>query len=470
MRGSITPSQRSSNDEESRIEGRHRSVPGGEGRKRSIKTALIGAAFLLLVLLVIGVIPRIKRRAELSATASEHSTALPAVTAAAPKRSESGGALMLPATTQAIQETIIYARTAGYVKKWYVGMGMQVREGQLLAEIETPETDQQLHEARQQASEAEQTIAQSQSELGEAQASLEEAEAALKQSRTQLELARVNLERSKTLVSHGVVSRQDTDDKQATYDAKAADVEAAQATVRAKQALVKAQQSAINSRQSNFNARQANSQRIAEMQSFGRITAPFAGMITARNVEVGALIGENGALSNGNGLFRLARLDIIRIFINVPQTYIASIEKGLQVDVEVKELPQKIFKGEVIGTSHSIDPATRTFMAEARVKNPDQQLVSGMYAQVKFALPATGRNLLIPASALVVDPEGTQALVLRPDQTVHVQRISIGRDYGKEIEVLSGLQGEELIITNPTDALREGTRVKRSMAGEGVVN
>jgi multidrug efflux system membrane fusion protein len=469
VRVSISPPQRSDHDEETQIVGTQRSAPGG-GRKRSVKTAAIGIASLLLLLLVIGVVPRIKRRGELSAAAREQASALPTVTVASPRQATTGGELTLPATTQAIQETVIFARTQGYVKKWYVGMGMQVREGQLLAEIETPETDQQLREARQQASEAEQTIAQSQSELGEAQASLEQAEAAVKQARTGLELARVNLDRSKTLVAHGVVSRQDTDDKQAAYDARAADVEAAQATVRAKQALVKAQQSSINSRQSNFNARQANSQRIVELQSFGRIVAPFSGTITARNVEVGTLINENGALSNGNGLFRIARLDIIRIFINVPQTYIATIDKGMLVDVEVKELPQRLFKGAVIGTSHSIEPATRTFMAEARVQNPEKQLVSGMYANVKFALPASDQHLMIPASALVVNPEGTQAMLLRPDQTVHVQKIEIGRDFGKEIEVLSGLKGDELIITNPTDALREGTRVKRSMAGEGVVN
>ncbi|MBS1812434.1 MAG: efflux RND transporter periplasmic adaptor subunit [Acidobacteria bacterium] len=430
-------------------------------RKRS-KTAFFGVALLLIILLIAGILPRLKRHNELAAMTHEQEQSLPVVTVAGPRKAEATNELILPATTQAIQETMIYARHGGYVRRWLAGMGQDVRAGQLLAEISAPESDQQLGAARQEAVEAEQTVTQTRSELGQVQASLEQAEASLKQARTNLELARVNLERSKTLVAQGVVSQQDTDDKQALYDARQADLEAAQANIRARQAAVKAQQSAIDSKAAGFKARQANVQRLEEIHSFQRVVAPYDGTITARNVEVGVLISATGATPTGTGLFRLAKMDIIRVFINVPQTYVTAMEKGLPAEVQVKELPQKVFTGNVIGTSHYIDPATRTLMVEVRVPNPTRQLLPGMYAQVKFALPSVQDAVIIPATALVANAEGTQVLTLRPDQTVHVQKIEVGRDYGKEIEVIAGLQGDESIITNPSDALHEGTRVQVS--------
>ena len=427
---------------------------------KGTKTALAGGVLLLLVLLVIGILPRLKRQTELTATARETQPTLPLVTLVTPHQAPATSELLLPATTQAIQETIIYARQGGYVRRWYAGMGQTVKAGQLLAEIEAPETNQQLNVAQQEATEAEQTTTQARSEFSQSQAALEQAQAALKQTRTNLELARVNLERSKTLVAEGVVSRQDTDDKQAHFDARQADVEAAQATIRERQAAVKAQQSAIDSRQAGFNARQANVQRLVEMHSFQKVIAPYAGVITARNVEVGVLINANGSPANGNGLYRIAKMETIRIFTNVPQTYLAVMQRGLPTEIIVKELPQRAFKGNVIGTSHSIDPVTRTLMVEVRVPNRDQQLLPGMSVQVKFVLPTQHRGVIIPATALVVNSEGTQVMLMRPDQTVHLQKIEVGRDLGKEIEIIAGLQGDESIISNPNDSLHEGTRVQ----------
>jgi len=431
---------------------------------RSAKTALTAGAILLVLLLVAGIVPRLKRHSELSAIAKDQEQALLIVNLVTPHLADPTSELILPATTQAIQETTIYARTSGYVRRWLAGMGEHVRVGQLLAEIATPEMDQQLREARQQTAEADQNVMQSRAELAQAQAGLEQAEAALKQARTNLELARVNLERSKTLVAQGVVSRQDTDDKQAIFDARQADVEAAQATVRVRQATIKAQQSAIESKQSTLSARQANAERVADLQSFQKVTAPFSGIITARNLEVGMLVNSSGGLANNNGLYRVSRLDTIRVFINVPQTYAPAIHPGLQAEIEVKELPQKKFAGQVIGTSNSIDPASRTLLVEVRVPNPDERLLPGMYAQIKFSLLATRRAVVIPVSALAVGSEGTQVLILRPDQTVHYQKVEVGHDLGKEVEILSGLAGDESVIANPTDALREGTRVQAAKA------
>ena len=439
-------------------------------RARIGRTALLGGAGLLVLLLAAGILPRLRQRTELAEAARDQQRASLAVTVAAPKPGAPTSELVLPANTQAIQETIIYARTGGYVRRWHAGMGQKVRAGQLLAELDAPLTEQQLREARQQATEAEQTVIQARSELSQAQAALEQAQAAQKQARTNLEIARLNLERARTLVAQGVVSQQETDDKQALYDARLADLEAAQANVRARQAAVQAQTSAIESRVAGFKARQANVQRLVELQGFEKVTAPYEGTITARNIEVGVLINENGALSSGNGLYRIARLDTIRIFIYVPQTYFALMRPGLPAEIRVRELPDKVFTGNVVGTSHAIDPATRTLMVEVRLPNRDETLLPGMYAQVRFALPVSRPTLLVPVSALVVNADSTQLMLLRPDQTIHIQKVEIGRDLGKEIEIVSGLAPDDLVVTNPSDAFREGLRVEvekpASRAGE----
>lgn len=433
---------------------------GLEPESRVSKTPFIAGGFLLATLLVIGILPRLKRHSELAASAQQQERAVPAVETVKPRPTDATNELLLPATTQAIQDTIVSARTSGYVRRWLVGMGQFVRAGQLLAEIDVPETNQLLSEAQQETAEANQNVAQGRAELAQAQAGLEQSEATLKQARTNLELARVNLERSKTLVAQGVLSRQDLDDKQAIFDARQADVEAAQASIRLRQSAIKAQQSAIDARMSTSSARQANAQRIAEIKSHQRVVAPFDGTITARYIEVGTLITPSGGTSTAAGLYKLSRLDTIRIFVSVPQTFAPAVQPGLEAEVIVKELAPRKYTGKVIGTSHSVDPVSRTMLAEIRVANPDQQFLPGMYAQVKFMLPTTKHSVLIPAGALVVNGAGTQVILIRGDQAAHYQAVEVGRDFGKEVEIVSGLDGSEAIVATPSDSLREGMRVQ----------
>lgn len=434
--------------------------PASRTAGRSPRTALIAGVLLFAVLLVAGILPRLKRNADLAAVANEQQQSALLATVATPRAGEATNELTLPATTQAIQDTIIYAKTGGTVRRWYAGLGQHVKTGQLLLELDIAYVGQELNEARQQAVEAEESIAQANSGVAQAQAALEQAEAALKQARTNLQLARLNQERANTLVAQGVVSRQEADDKQALFEARQADVEAAQATVRVRQAELKTQQTEIDLRQSARKAREANVGRLAERQGFERVTAPYDGIITARNIEVGARILENGATGTGLGLYRITKQDVIRVFIAVPQTYAPAMRAGLPVTMRVKELPQRSFSGQVFGTAHIIDPASRTMMVEVRFPNRDEQLLPGMYAEVKFSLPAAQRAWLIPASALVANAEGTQVLTVRADQTVHTIKVELGRDLGKEIEVVGGLVGDETIITNPTDAFREGVKVQ----------
>jgi RND family efflux transporter MFP subunit len=424
------------------------------------KTPFIGVGLLLFTLLIVGVLPRIKRQSELAASAQQQEQAAPVVETVLPRPAEATNELQLPATTQAIQELVVAARTSGYVRRWLVGIGQPVRAGQLLAEIDVPEANQQLLEAQQEAAEANQNVAQGKEELAQAQATLEQSEASLKQARTNLELARVNLERSKTLVSQGVLSRQDLDDKQAAFDARQADVEAAQATVRSRQSAIKAQQSAIDARQATSSARKATAQRFADLKSFQQVVAPFDGVATARYVEVGTLITPSGGTATQPGLYKISRLDTIRVFVNVPQSYAPAVHAGLETTVEVKELAPRKYTGKVIGTANSVDQTSRTMFAEIRVPNPDHQFLPGMYAQVKFTLPATRRSVLIPAGALVVNAAGTQVILARPDKTAHYQAVEVGRDFGKEVEIIGGLSGGEAVVATPSDSMREGMRLQ----------
>ena len=423
-------------------------------------TPLIAGILLLGILLAIGILPRLRRNAEIKALALEHSSSVVKVDVIKPHPSLASNDLTQPATTQAIQETIVAGRTSGYVRKWYVDIGAKVRAGQLLAEIDVPENIQLLNEAQRQAQEAEQAVTQGKAEIAQAQAAVEQAEATVRQAKTNLELARINIERSRTLVAQGVVSRQDTDDKQAVYDARQADYEAAQAALRAKQSAIKAQQSINEGRIFNSSARKANAQKFADIKSLQRIVAPYDGIITARWVENGTLVNATGGTANNPGLFKVSKVGTIRVFSSVPQTYAPSIQIGLPARVEVKELAPKVYAGKVVGTSHAIDPASRAMVAEVRVSNDDGRFLPGMYAQVKFSIPRTTTSYLVPAGALVTNAEGTQVIVVRPDNTAHFQVVEIGRDFGKEIEILSGLKGDEQIVATPSDELGEKTKVE----------
>jgi membrane fusion protein, multidrug efflux system len=241
-----------------------------------------------------------------------------------------------------------------------------------------------------------------------------------------------------------------------------ADVESAHANVQLRQANVRAMQASIDARRSGLQARQANTQRVAELLSFRRVIAPFSGVITARNIDVGSLIQSGEAAGNtnsGGGLFRIARNEVIRVFVNVPQTHAASIRTGLKADIQVRELPQQAFTGEVVHTANALDPATRTLLAEVQVPNPSLQLLPGMYAQVKFALPPATRAMVIPASALIVRADGQFVAVIREGKA-HFQKVEVGRDSGQDIEIVSGLSGDESVVITPSDALTEGGAVK----------
>lgn len=316
--------------------------------------------------------------------------------------------LVLPANVTAAMETTIYARANGYVERWLVDLGDNVKEGQLLAVLATPEVDQQLAQARQQ----------------------------LNQAQADFELARVSAQRWRQLAEKSVVSKQDNDTRQQQYQSATGEVKAAQANV----------------------------ERLAETQGFKNVVAPFAGTITLRSLDVGTLVTAGGG-SGGTPLYKLATTDPLDIYVNVPQTNVGSVKVGLEVDLLVPEFPDKAFKGKVIRTAGAIDPTSRTLLTEVEVPNPKNTLFAGMYAQVKFTFTDQNTPLIIPANAFVFRTEGPQVATLSNDNKIHWQSIEVGRDFGKDMEVTKGLQENQRIVLNPTDDLKEGLQVQ-AKAGE----
>lgn len=378
---------------------------------------VLAAGIVLTGLLTVGTLPRLQRQAQFAETINVAHASVPAVHVVTPRLALAATDVVLPGSIQAIEETPIYARANGYLRQRLVDIGDHVRNGQLLAEIETPELDQQLMQAR---------------------ANLQQARATLVQTHATLELARITAERWDELERRELVARQEADQQRSALAVSQATFNAVQATV---------------------NAQEANVRQLETMQSFRRVMAPFDGIITARNVEAGALITA-GSSTTTPQLFTVARIDTLRIYVNVPQPVVPSIQPGQTAQVLVQEFPQRSFTGQVIRTANALDPTSRTLLTEVQLSNRDATLLPGMYGQVKFVITRANSPWLIPANTLVIRPDGPQVAILGEDHTVHYQKVIVGRDYGTEVEIISGLDGAESLITNPTGDLAEGTPVQ----------
>lgn len=347
------------------------------------------------------------------------------------KRSAASSEVQLPGNVQPVQEALMYARTSGYVRRRLVDIGDRVNAGQLPAEIEAPEADQELLQAR----------------------------ASLLQVRANADLAKMTAQRWSQLEREQVVPHQQAEEKQAAYAVSTANVTAAQANVKAVNENVNAVQAQVRAQEANVQAQEANVRRLETLQGFQKVTAPFAGIIMARNVEVGALISA-GSNTTSRELFRLAQMDTVRVFANVPQTYIAGIQPGQSAEVVVRELPQKTSAGKVMRTASALDAASRTLPVEVHVNNPEQAILPGMYAQVKLQTTRPTPPLLVPSNALIIRADGPQVALVLHDQTVRYQKVQVERDYGTAVEIASGLKGDESLVINPTSALLDGTAVK----------
>jgi membrane fusion protein (multidrug efflux system) len=368
-------------------------------RRPAIWAPVLAVCFVAL-LMAVGVRRQVQTRAELAQDAKNN--AIIAVNVVAVKRDEKPHGLILPGNVQAFQSTSIYARTDGYLARWLVDIGDHVDKGQLLAEIETPEIDKEFEQARAQ-------VAQAQSNE---------------------RIAKLTADRWQYLVQRNVVAKEENEVNQAASQTSTATLAAAQ----------------------------ANLERLGQLEGFKKILAPFAGTITSRQVDVGTLVSSGGGTS-GTLLFTLAQTDPLRVFVYVPQTNVPSIRTGIAAQLLVPEYPARDFEAHVVRAAGALDPASRTLLTELEIPNHDGALFPGMYAQVKFSLQEANATIIIPENAFIFRSEGPPVATVDEHNRIHWQTIQVGRDFGTEMEVLSGLQSNTRVVTNPTDDLREDLEV-----------
>jgi RND family efflux transporter MFP subunit len=361
-----------------------------------------------LVLLIVGAYTLLERRSQYQTLASEtEKMAVPTVSVIHPTVEPGQEDLVLPSTTQAYTESPIYARTSGYLKKWYHDIGSHVRQGELLADIDTPEVDQQLSQAR--------------ADLGTSKANED--------------LSKITATRYQELIKTDGVSKQEVDNAVGDYAAKKASSQSSEANVR----------------------------RLEELESFKHIYAPFSGVITRRDIDIGNLINAGNG-GSGQELFNLAQTDPIRAYVRVPEIYAPTIHGGLGASLELSQYPGRRFEGKVVRSADAIDLASRTLNTEVDVPNKTGELLPGGYAQVHLEVKVTGEHLQVPVNALLFRAEGLRAVIIDENHKTHLQALTIGRDYGTTLEVLQGLKATDWIVLNPADSLEEDMPVNVKQA------
>lgn len=390
-----------------------------------------GAVVLLLVLIAIGAFPRLARQRAALAAVREAPATHPVVSIIHAQHGEPTSELELPGNIEPLYSANLYARVDGYLERRNVDIGARVKSGQLLAVISSPEVDQQLLQAR--------------ATLAQAEASLLQARAALEQAKANAELSRLTKERDLPLGAQHAISQQIVDSAVQAYDARVADVSAATANITAAEA--------------NITANRANVSRLQQMQQFEHIVAPFDGVITERNVERGDLVNAANATS-GKPLFSIAQSGTVRIQVDVPQSEAVNIRDGQQASVNVNERLGRTYTGIVTRNAAALNSAARTMLTEVQVDNKDASLLPGMYAQVKFTLPQQRASLIIPTSSLVIDHSGMHVVTVDDSHIIHFVPVTIGKDMGKQIEILNGLHGTESLVASPGDLLNEGEHVE----------
>ena len=373
-------------------------LPPAPGRK-----ALIIVAVLLLVLLLAGGFTMLSRVTHERALAKEtERETIPTVAVVYPQSEKPDEDLVLPGSLLAFEESPIYARTSGYLVRWYKDIGSRVTQGELLAKIDTPEVDQELNQSR----------------------------AARQQTLAQLELAKISADRWENLRKTDSVSAQEADQQTSGY----------------KQA------------QANLAAADANVRRLEQLEGFKEVYAPFSGVLTRRNVDPGALINA-GAGAAGRELFDIARVDPLRVYTSVPQAYAPFIKVGAKTFVTLQEFPGEKFVASIARTAESIDPGTRTLLTEVDVPNKDGRLLPGSFGEVHFAVGNNVNKVTVPVNAMLFRSQGAQVAVIGPDNKIQLRSINIGRDYGTTLEILGGVAPTDHVVINPADSLEDGQQV-----------
>jgi RND family efflux transporter MFP subunit len=362
---------------------------------------LIIAVVVVAALLVSGIVSRVRAQKALKAETAQ--VALTAVSVVSPKQTAPAEEIILPGNVQPFINSPVYARTNGYLKKWYFDIGAHVKKGQLLALIETPEVDQQLQQAR--------------SNLSTAQANLE--------------LATITKNRYQGLLKTHAVAQQDADNAVGTYNAN--------------KAIVQADQAAVD--------------QYAALVSFEKLYAPFDGVITARNTDIGDLINSGSSAGVKTDLFHIAQPGMLRVYVNVPEEYSRGIKVGMTADLALAEFPGRTFQGNLVRTADSINVATRTLLVEIDVANPTNTLLTGSYAEVHLKVPTQASTFIIPVNTLIFRSEGLRVGVVKDDK-VTLTSVTAGHDFGNQIEIVAGLKPDDQIIINPPDSVVTGQQVQ----------
>lgn len=366
--------------------------------------------------------------------------------------------LTLPANIDARQTTLLYSRVNGYLKSWSADIGQRVKQGQAIAEIDTPEVDQELKQARANLGQGRAELDTAKAELQEAQANVKQADADIARAKANREYARTVLRRTEDLLRQRAISEQEVDESRRDNDARQAEQDAAESQRKTREAMVATQVAKIKSREATVASLEANVRRLEELEAFKVIRAPFDGVVTRRRAEIGILVSAGSAVL-ASELFAIAQTDALRIRLNVPQSEAMCIQTGQETRVLVAEYPNRVFKAKVARTSQSIDTASRTLMVELELSNTDQALLPGTYAQVLLTVVRPEPRWTIPATSLVNRPDGLRVAVVDDRGVVRLVPVALGRDYGITIEVLSGLRGSEKLIANPADDLAENETV-----------
>jgi RND family efflux transporter MFP subunit len=376
--------------------------PPSTGGRISRTITLLLIVIVVALVVIWGISSRRKADAQLSQETRD--LAVPTVSVIHPKPSAPQQEIVIPGDMQPYTDAPIFARTNGYLKKWYADIGANVKTGQVLAEIDSPEVDQQLQQAR--------------ADLATAQSNLS--------------LAQLTSTRYKDLLKTDSVAQQDVDNANGNYDARKTTVESAQANVK----------------------------RLQDMQAFEKVYAPFDGVITARNTDVGQLIDSGSSGGTARELFHIAAVNPLRVYINVPQLDSPQIRPGLHADLVLTEFPGRRFQGTVVRSSGAIDNTTRTLLTEVDVENASRLLKPGGYVEVHLKLPSPVNTFTLPVNATIFKSAGLQVAVVKNGKTISLIPVTPGMDFGTEIEIVAGLKGDESVVLNPADTLTEGETVR----------
>jgi RND family efflux transporter MFP subunit len=375
-------------------------TPTKAGRFRLLKIGAIFILFSAVVLAALGIASRFAANKGLENQAETNAQLI--VNVVTPEKAPSKVPLQLPGETRAYTQAPIFAQTNGYLKKWYFDIGSKVKAGDVLAELDTPEVDQQLNQSR----------------------------ANLKQAQAAFDLSRTTYERNRDLFQRHVIAQQD-------YDNATGDFQVKQATVTADQADVK---------------------RLEALEDFKLVRAPFDGIVTNRNTDVGALV--NSGTGSATALFTMVQTSPLRIYVTVPESFSHAVQEGTQADLTFNEFPNRQFPAKVVRTAGAIDPVTRTLLTELQVPNESGELFPGAYAQVRLQTESSDRAWLVPANVLLFREEGAAVGLVKPDGKVEIRQIKIGRDLGSKLEVVDGLAENDRVVVNPSDSLANGMVVQ----------